>query len=124
VDHTCDDRAMLGRRRAGHVALELDGRPRPAAPGNNMLHSCDRPICVAPWHLRWGTIAENRADCVSRNRHVVTVGEASRHHKLTAAQALHVRDSPERIADLARLYGISYQSAWMIRSRRAWKHLP
>jgi hypothetical protein len=123
VDHSCDDRAMLGRRKAGHIALELDGRPRPPAPGNNMLHSCDRPICVAPWHLRWGTIAENRADCVGRNRHVVIVGEASRHHKLTTAQALDIRDSTERIADMARKYDISYQSAWMIRSGRAWKHL-
>lgn len=53
-------------RRVGHVALELSGRPRPE--GAHQLHSCDRPTCVAPWHLRWGTHLENIADKVERGR--------------------------------------------------------
>lgn len=32
------------------------------------LHSCDRPICCAPWHLRWGTQQENTTDAFSRAR--------------------------------------------------------
>lgn len=53
---------------ATHVVLERSGRPRPPAPGDYALHSCDRPICVAPWHLRWGTAAQNSADMVRRGR--------------------------------------------------------
>lgn len=49
-------------RRVSHIALEGSGRPRPEAPSNQALHSCHRPICCAPWHLRWGTHQENMAD--------------------------------------------------------------
>lgn len=56
-----------GQRKAGHVILELSGRERPS-PAHHQLHSCDNPGCVAPWHLRWGTNAENVADAVSRGR--------------------------------------------------------
>lgn len=55
------------QQRAGHVVLELTGQPRPSAK-SMQLHSCDRPSCVAPWHLRWGTAAENVADCIARDR--------------------------------------------------------
>lgn len=32
------------------------------------LHSCDNPCCCNPNHLRWGTVADNVADMVERNR--------------------------------------------------------
>lgn len=32
------------------------------------LHSCDRPVCVNPNHLRWGTVRDNAEDKVSRGR--------------------------------------------------------
>jgi hypothetical protein len=55
------------QQKAGHVILEMTGRKRPA-PTMMQLHSCDRPICVAPWHLRWGTAKENVADSLARDR--------------------------------------------------------
>lgn len=51
-----------------HLSLEFSGRPRPAAPNNQSLHSCDRRICVAPWHLRWGNQSENMQDAWARTR--------------------------------------------------------
>lgn len=40
------------------------------SPKHGALHSCDRPVCCAPWHLRWGTAAENMADMKERKRHL------------------------------------------------------
>lgn len=33
------------------------------------LHSCDRPSCVNPAHLRWGTARDNSDDKVARKRY-------------------------------------------------------
>lgn len=53
-------------RRATHVALMIDGRPRI---GNlQALHSCDNPPCCNAKHLRWGTTVENMADKTARGR--------------------------------------------------------
>lgn len=54
-------------RYAGHLVLEAMGQPRPSD-AHEMLHSCDRPCCVNPRHLRWGTHAENMQDMVDRQR--------------------------------------------------------
>lgn len=51
-----------------HIALALDGRPRPAQ-HLMALHSCDWPPCQNPAHLRWGTAAENVQDWVTRGRY-------------------------------------------------------
>jgi len=57
----------LGDRRATHVSLAIDGRPRPG--DLQVMHSCDNPPCVNPAHLRWGTALENSQDKLSKGRH-------------------------------------------------------
>jgi hypothetical protein len=37
-------------------------------PGLLIMHRCDTRVCVNPDHLRLGTYADNRADCVSKGR--------------------------------------------------------
>ncbi len=51
--------------KAHRLALALATRKD----GEVAMHSCDTPSCCNPDHLRWGSQAENRADCVSKGRH-------------------------------------------------------
>lgn len=53
---------------AHSLALIFDGKPRPQAPNNQALHSCDNPPCVNPDHLRWGSAKDNVHDAFLRGR--------------------------------------------------------
>lgn len=58
----------INGRKAGWVILELDGRPRPLPPANEMLHGCDQPPCLNPTCLSWGTHRENMRQSQERGR--------------------------------------------------------
>jgi hypothetical protein len=70
---SCDSRGygqirVDGKLRfASHIALELDGRPRPF-PSACARHKCDHPPCVNPDHLIWGSRKENTRDAIERGR--------------------------------------------------------
>ena len=95
----------------GHVVLMLSGRPRPSA-AHHQLHSCDRPSCAAPWHLRWGTNAENRDESIARGRHFT---------KLTEADVLTIyRSEGVKQRDLAATYGVTQRVIWQIKHGHTW----
>lgn len=66
---TCTEypRLMIGGERH-HVATWVLKVTVGSAPGKEPCHSCDRPACVAPDHLRWGTHQENMAEMGVRRR--------------------------------------------------------
>lgn len=88
--------------RVSNIVLCLDGRPQRR--GQEALHSCDRPICCAPWHLRWGTRHENIQDSIRRGRW--PAGERQYAARLTNAQAEAIRQDPRKQAEIAAAYGI------------------
>lgn len=104
-----------------------------------MLHSCDRPACVNPAHLRPGTAGENYADAKRRGRNTEGIrhgmstrpgylprGERHYRARLTEIQvveAIELYASGERPCDLARRYGVSQNSILSAVTGRSWKHL-
>jgi hypothetical protein len=113
--------------RAHRLAWTLHNGREPKA-GLLILHSCDRPSCVNPNHLREGTDHDNMQDCMTRKRHrpVPQPGEAHPRVKLNN-QA--VRDIRKRVASgesrvaLAREYGVTRSRVAQIYLRKGWKHV-
>ena len=66
---TCREypRLMIGGERH-HVATWMLKVTAGDAPGKEPCHSCDRPACVAPAHLHWGSHQENMAEMGVRSR--------------------------------------------------------
>ena len=89
--------------------------------GREILHSCDRPICVQPAHLSAGTRFQNMAEMVARNRHAP--GEHHPNAKITEAQVRMIRKSNLTLAELSSLTGISFQSVSRIKRGERWKHV-
>ncbi len=95
---------------AHRLAFELGHGPIPPPPRNHILHSCDRPICCNPAHLRAGTNAENQAEKAARGRHprISLGGIKNGNAKLSAADVKAIRASSESCRALAPQFGVSY----------------
>jgi predicted XRE-type DNA-binding protein len=113
---------LYGRcRPATHIALILDGRPRPEK--LSALHHCDNPTCVNPRHLYWGDDAQNTCDKIARNRHNPKFGSEHQNSKLTEAQVVEILKSTETQVALAKKFGVTQGLIGHIRRRIAWSHI-
>ncbi|SOO46360.1 Phage protein [Yersinia phage fPS-50] len=91
--------------------------------GMVIMHLCDNPSCVNPKHLKLGTQAQNRQDCVSKGRANVSLGEAHYNSKLTAALVLEIRSSTLNNTELAELYGIAWRTVSDARRGKTWRSI-
>jgi len=115
-----------GRQRGVHrVVYELTYGEIPA--GKILRHTCDTPRCVRPDHLIPGTIAENRQDCVARNRHAwpVLLGARNPRSKLTQQDVDAIRAEYQQnktpYQELAARYGVSKYNIRSIVLGKHWK---
>lgn len=106
--------------RGSHFVLVESGLPRPPAPYDHALHSCDEPRCLNPHHLRWGSNADNVNDRVSRDR--TTKGEEVGWARLTEQQVREIRllKSESSYSTLSALYGVHPQTIAAVCQRRSW----
>ncbi len=90
----------------------------PVAPGLYVLHHCDNPSCINPFHLFLGTQADNMADMRSKGR-----GHTTGNAKVTEEQVKEIR----RLAALgfsskqiAPQFGICDRNVRDIVAKRIW----
>lgn len=107
--------------KAHRVSLMLAGVD---VDGVVVRHSCDNPPCVNPAHLSVGTMADNSADMVSRDRH--PRGSRSGTSKLTERQVVEIRvrqAAGELHRVLAAEYGVSRVTITNIVTGKTWRHV-
>jgi len=93
--------------------------------GQHVCHSCDFPPCVNPEHLFLGTVQENRADEVAKNRQAR--GSRNGNAVLTEAAAMEILsayDAGEKQIDLAARHGVSPTAINLLVLGKTWKHVP
>lgn len=116
---------FLGKsRRAPRIAYFLHFGKWPS---DDVLHSCDNPVCVNPLHLFNGTNADNVADRVAKGREGDRRGERNGQARLSAVQVFEIRRryAFERTTakQFAAEYGVSVPAIYKVLSGRTWKHL-
>ena len=86
-------------------------------------HSCGNGHagCVNPQHLRWASRRENVADAIAHG--TIAKGERNAHAKLTAADVLVVRSSPDSRLELSRRFNVSKTTIDCIIWRKSWNWL-
>lgn len=108
---------------AHRVSYEIFRGPIPA--GLGVLHECDNPPCINPYHLFLGTQADNMADKMHKGRQCP--GEQHYLHKLTEADVRAIRNrylqGDESYAQLGKEFGVHEGTIKQIIRGKSWKHV-
>ena len=90
--------------------------------GMFVLHSCHKPRCVNPEHLRAGTHLENMEDMVEAGRH------SNNHTRPFASAQVRelatiLKDTSMDDKELGEMFGVSPGTIYCIRTGRSWSHV-
>ena len=107
--------------RAHRVAWEMKNGPIPD--DLQVLHRCDRRMCVRVDHLFVGTNQDNHDDMMAKGRNVNLRGEAHGNAKLKESEVLEIRSSADPHREIASRFGVSRSLVYMIRARQKWAHV-
>lgn len=92
-----------------------------------VLHACDNPKCVNPGHLFLGTSSDNARDRSSKGRNNSRRGSDSPSALLNEVQVEEIlkahRAGGISQHELARRYGVTHSTIWMIVHGKSWAHV-
>lgn len=88
--------------------------------GFHVLHSCDTPCCVNPYHLWLGTRTDNMQDCIKKGR--FNLGEKSSQSKLTNTEVTKIRNDKRLGTIIAKEYKVSTALISTIRHNKKRKY--
>ena len=88
----------------------------------DVLHSCDNPKCVNPFHLKKGTHMDNMMDMISKGRCFLTKGTRNGNSKLDDIKVRYIRIY-RRIPtkELSKKFGVACSTINMIKNGTSWK---
>lgn len=106
--------------RAHRLAYEIYRGPIPRCAV--VRHTCDKPRCCNPRHLKLGTVADNQRDMVSRGRSLRGTKQAR--SKLTDAKVRRIRRLASSVTQtaLAAKFGVCQHTVWSVIRRLTWRH--
>jgi hypothetical protein len=110
------------------LSYELHHGPIPD--GCVVMHTCDRPLCINPAHLRAGTQQDNVDDMFAKGRQRPPKGASHPKAKLNESQVAEIRrrfvprDHRNGTRALAREFGITHQALGALVRRETWRHVP
>jgi len=93
----------------------------PVPEGTVLMHSCDRPNCINPDHIKRGTHTLNAIDKFRKQRHMF--GERHYRTRLTVDKVREIREAQGSYTELSKRFGISRGGIHNIKSGRSWRLL-
>jgi hypothetical protein len=122
-------RISLGAKKDGNegahrVSWKLHNK-KDIPSGMFVMHKCDNPKCVNPYHLSIGTPKDNTQDMIAkgRKRVVSPKGEGNGKSLLDAEKVRLIRSSKLSHVELGRQLGVSSNCIRGVRIGRTWSHI-
>ena len=122
----------VGQFKAHRFSLMLEGVDIPK--GYIVMHHCDNPSCVNPYHLKPATIQENNKDKQNKGRQSLPKGTANAGAKLTDEEVRDIKaraqvgnrvgyNNGSNIKELASEYKVSTETIRLIARGITWDHI-
>ena len=93
--------------------------------GLKVLHRCDNPGCIRPYHLFLGTQKDNVDDMCKKGRHHKLKGSTHGRSKLNEDQVRNIREEIKYLSQrkLASKYGVGKTTIAHICNKTSWNHI-
>jgi len=94
--------------------------------GIQILHKCDNPSCVRPFHLFDGTRFDNMKDKENKGRGNHAIGHKNGRAKLTVQQIPEIRNLIElgmNNCRIGKMFKVDHSVIRQIRTGKAWLHV-